>query len=230
VALSRPAKAEIPRLHLIADRGLFTSDDAWLDALVAIAPAAHRAGALLHLRDKSESRRHALLRLARAHEALAQRPEPRPRVAINGTTAEADALGADAVHWPEALIPETGDTSMHTSLCGASVHDHAAAQRTAAAGAHYILFSPIWKPTGKTVEGVGTEALRELCAATELPVIALGGITPARVAACLDAGAHGVAVLSFVMASKDPARAIAELHEALNRVSPVPPRGSDNSW
>ena len=35
-----------------------------------------------------------------------------------------------------------------------------------------------------------------MTAAVDVPVLALGGVTPDRVAACLDAGAHGVAALT----------------------------------
>ncbi|HLT68862.1 MAG TPA: hypothetical protein VKZ72_01775, partial [Acidimicrobiales bacterium] len=41
-----------------------------------------------------------------------------------------------------------------------------------------------------------------------LPVLALGGIGPGRVAACLTAGAAGVATMGAVMRAEDPAAVV----------------------
>ena len=53
----------------------------------------------------------------------------------------------------------------------------------------------------------GTGFLQNVCAAVVTPVIAIGGIGPTTVEACMRAGASGIAVLSLVMRSNDPARA-----------------------
>lgn len=48
-------------------------------------------------------------------------------------------------------------------------------------------------------------ALRSFCQTAEpVPVFALGGITPERVAPCRTAGAHGVAVLSGILNATTP--------------------------
>jgi thiamine-phosphate pyrophosphorylase len=44
--------------------------------------------------------------------------------------------------------------------------------------------------------------------ASPLPALALGGVDPQRVAACLKAGAQGVAVVSSVMSVSDHSSAI----------------------
>jgi thiamine monophosphate synthase len=49
-----------------------------------------------------------------------------------------------------------------------------------------------------------------------LPVLAIGGITPARVAACIAAGASGVASVSEVLGAPDPVVAVHELRRALH--------------
>jgi thiamine-phosphate pyrophosphorylase len=61
----------------------------------------------------------------------------------------------------------------------------------------------------------GTEDLARASAAGPIPVLAIGGITAARVAAVRAAGASGIAVISAIMAADDPARAARELAGAL---------------
>ena len=80
-----------------------------------------------------------------------------------------------------------------------SVSCHTLAEVLAARGhgASAILFAPVF---GKVVDGkevvagAGLQALRAACEqATPVPVFALGGVTAATSAACLQAGAHGIA-------------------------------------
>ena len=56
------------------------------------------------------------------------------------------------------------------------------------------------------------------CADT--PVIAIGGVTAARVPELLAAGAYGVAVVGAVSDAADPSRAVAELLAARSRPDP----------
>jgi thiamine-phosphate pyrophosphorylase len=62
---------------------------------------------------------------------------------------------------------------------------------------------------------LGLAALAAMAQRGKRPVIALGGVTPATAAACLAAGAAGVAVMGGIMAAADPAAATAALLEAL---------------
>jgi thiamine monophosphate synthase len=50
-----------------------------------------------------------------------------------------------------------------------------------------------------------------------LPVIAIGGITPDRVADVLRAGARGVAVISAIVSAESPADATRRFLDALDR-------------
>ena len=52
---------------------------------------------------------------------------------------------------------------------------------------------------------------RAVAAAVRVPVIAIGGVTAARVPALRAAGAHGVAVIGAVSGAADPAGAAAAL-------------------
>jgi len=58
------------------------------------------------------------------------------------------------------------------------------------------------------VMGAGIDSLAQVVeAVADVPIFALGGVTPERVRPCLEAGAHGVAVLSGVFGEADPAEA-----------------------
>ncbi|HEX9641429.1 MAG TPA: thiamine phosphate synthase, partial [Candidatus Krumholzibacteria bacterium] len=55
--------------------------------------------------------------------------------------------------------------------------------------------------------GMGLAVFRSLSESSPIPTLALGGISRQRVPECLAAGAHGVAVLSAVWATRNPVEA-----------------------
>ena len=65
----------------------------------------------------------------------------------------------------------------------------------------------------------GLEGLARACAAVRIPVIAIAGITPERVRPVLEAGAHGVAVMTAVTTAADPQAAAAAFRRALDEAS-----------
>lgn len=98
----------------------------------------------------------------------------------------------------------------------AAVHHLEAAQDAAAAGADAVLFSPVYPTASKRGSlPAGLDALRAVCAGVGVPVLALGGVTPARVAPCLASGAWGVAVLSGILGADDASAAAAAYRDAL---------------
>lgn len=78
----------------------------------------------------------------------------------------------------------------------------------------WITAAPVFAPTSKPSRAapLGVNGLRALIATSAVPVLALGGITPERVAPVAAVGAHGVAVLG-TLATLDRA-AITDLVEA----------------
>lgn len=184
-------------LYLIADRDLFGSHKEWLEALARLVPT----GVDLQVRAKRSTREERAAAVARVRDAGG-------RPLLNGSTREARELGADGVHWPEALIPERRETDAGGLRVGASVHSLAAARRAVDAGAEFLVFGPVFDPGSKPGHAVGLEALAQIVAGVGRPVLAVGGVRPDRVAACRAAGAQGVAVVSGVLRAPDPLRAI----------------------
>jgi thiamine-phosphate pyrophosphorylase len=103
----------------------------------------------------------------------------------------------------------------HGCLLGASRHrDDVDGQGLGVAGADYATLSPIFAPTSKPDDArapLGPAALR----GHRLPVYALGGVDEENAAACIAAGAAGVAVLGGLMAATDPSRSLTALLRAL---------------
>ena len=62
----------------------------------------------------------------------------------------------------------------------------------------------IWPTPSKTDADppLGLEGLRAICAHVDVPVVAIGGVDASNAAACIQAGAAGVAV---IRAATDPA-------------------------
>jgi thiamine-phosphate pyrophosphorylase len=97
------------------------------------------------------------------------------------------------------------------AIIGVSAHGLDDVVAAAAAQADYVTLSPIFLTDSKPGYGpaLGTGALRA-SAEQDIPVLALGGVTAETAAACLDAGARGVAVMGEIMRADDPARIVGD--------------------
>jgi thiamine-phosphate diphosphorylase len=105
---------------------------------------------------------------------------------------------------------------------GCSVHDAAAALRAERDGADFLMLGTIYESASHAGHAAaGTALVRETAERTALDVIAIGGITPERIAAVAAAGAHGVAVLGGVWRTDDPAQAAAAYMEAAHDAWPT---------
>lgn len=100
------------------------------------------------------------------------------------------------VHGIHLHLPATADPDVWRrrvpGLLGQSCHSAADLARAASAGCDYATLSPIFSPNSKPDDQRPTLGPAALVDAP-LPVLALGGIGPGTVRACVDAGAHGVA-------------------------------------
>jgi thiamine-phosphate diphosphorylase len=115
-----------------------------------------------------------------------------------------DPLGGDAVHLSAVDPPSTA------GLIGRSCHR--AEDLARLSNEDYVTLSPVFPSPSKPGYGppLGTDGLAHLSTRTPTPVFALGGVTsPDQVAACVAAGASGVAVMGAVMRAADPAATMA---------------------
>lgn len=201
-----------PCLLLVSDRSLSGGED----GLVAAVQAAVEGGVnAVELREKDLSNE-SLAALARRLVAAVGECA---LVLVNGSAAVALAAGAAGVHLDEAALPVGAARRAvgERLLVGRSVHGLPAAREAERGGADYLVLGTIFPsrshPGGETG---GVERVREVAAAVQIPLVAIGGITAERVPEVVDAGAAGVAVISAILADADPRGAAARLRRALD--------------
>lgn len=139
-------------------------------------------------------------------------------VSVNNDFTAASICKVRAVHLPQGQPVATIRRVMGAeTLIGVSCHSVAEAQKAVAEGANYITASPVFLTDSKPGYGPALEpaGLAEIVSSVSAPVLALGGVTPQNAAACIEAGAAGVAVMGGVMRAKNPGRVISDLIDAL---------------
>jgi thiamine-phosphate pyrophosphorylase len=118
------------------------------------------------------------------------------RVLVNGRPDVAVAAGAAGVQLPEEGLPLRDVRRAFPSLTiGASCHSVEAVRRAAGDGADFVLLGPVFATPGKEERALGLAVLAEAAAAVAVPVHAIGGVTPDRVAVLRAAGARGGAAI-----------------------------------
>jgi thiamine-phosphate pyrophosphorylase len=145
------------------------------------------------------------------------------RLIVNDRVDVAAAAAADGVHLgardldPEAARPLLGPCA----LIGATANDFERARVAMRGPIDYLGVGPVFGTESKQDPApiLGVDGLRRIVAAVEVPVVAIGNITPERVAEVLSTGAHGVAVLSDVSCAADPVARVAAFVAAIERSS-----------
>jgi thiamine-phosphate pyrophosphorylase len=192
------------RLYLLADAGLVPPDQ-----LAPIVAAALRGGVTaVQLRAKSATTLE-LLELARTLGAVCAGASV-PFI-VNDRVDVALAAGADGAHvghiGEEDLSPNDARRLLGpTAIVGVSVGTGPEAHMATSQGASYVSAGPMFATSTKANAGpaAGEQLLRSVRAATPLPLVVIGGITPERSAALYAAGADGVCVGAAIIRAPDP--------------------------
>lgn len=114
-------------------------------------------------------------------------------------------LGADALHLPMPLLRQLGEKDKSRfRFLGASAHSVEEAEEAQSLGCAYITASHIYETDCKKgLAPRGLLFLQEVCRAVQIPVYALGGVRLSNAAACIQAGASGVCIMSECMRRPD---------------------------
>jgi thiamine-phosphate pyrophosphorylase len=124
----------------------------------------------------------------------------------------AQAVAADGVQLPERALPPGVVRRLlgERALIGVSCHDAAGLSAAASGGASFATLSPVFPSPNKGIP-LGLAGFSALARDAGLPVYALGGIDASHARALKAAGAAGLAVISAVFGSRDPAAAVSDL-------------------
>ncbi|MNQ99147.1 Regulatory protein TenI [compost metagenome] len=146
---------------------------------------------------------------------------PAKRLYVNGFPSIALALQTGGLQLPGSAP----SLIIQDELCrgigriGVSVHGADEAKCREKEGADYLLFGHIFATNSK--QGApprGLDQLRQLVNHVNIPVIAIGGMTPEKVSSVLDTGAAGVAVMSGIWEAADPLGAVQAYYNELRQI------------
>jgi thiamine-phosphate pyrophosphorylase len=134
---------------------------------------------------------------------------------VNDRLDVALAVGADGVHLGPDDIPVKDVRSVvpEDFIVGYSTDDPNEAARAEADGADYLGSGTVYATSSKSDPGevIGASGLQRVVEAVSIPVVGIGGITPARAEDVAATGASGTAVIGAVMAATDPGLAVRTL-------------------
>ncbi|MFK7738869.1 MAG: thiamine phosphate synthase [Planctomycetota bacterium] len=155
--------------------------------------------------------------LMRARSFCAQQRVP---FFINDDVMMALRAEADGAHVGQEDMPaHAARKLLFGRLLGVSTHDEKQIREAHAARADYVGFGPCHATETKGyTEGVGHDAIASAvaqCNELQLPMYAIGGITPENVPTLYGLGVRRIAVSSFLLQHETPGRATRELLAAL---------------
>lgn len=123
------------------------------------------------------------------------------RILVNDRADIALAAGAHGAHLPgDSIAPrELRAIAPAGFLIGVSTHTREELVAARDGGADFAVYGPVFAPRSKTslAPPVGVEGLRDAVRGLDFEVLALGGVTRENAAACVGAGAAGIAGISL---------------------------------
>lgn len=201
------------KLYLVTDPDL-TGERSLIDV---VDQATAGGVGLVQLRDKGADAR-GLLAMANALKALLQ-PKGVPLV-VNDRVDVAAAAGVGC-HIGQSDLPPSAARAIlgEEAIVGLSLDHVDQTQAADPACLDYVAHGPFAATGTKADAGkpVGIEGIERVRALTALPLVAIGGIDVTNAADAIAAGADGVAVISSVMAARDPRAAAQALRDAVER-------------
>jgi thiamine-phosphate pyrophosphorylase len=208
--VTRSDRIGLPALVLVTDIARLHGRD-----LAGVVRRAVEGGvSIVQLREKSLPHDELVALAERVRDAIAGRA----LLFVNSDVIAAIRIGADGVHLPEQAAP-TADIRASVGdhmLISRAVHGIDAALQAERDGADLVQLGTVFETASKPgASTIGFGGVRAVCERVSVPVVAIGGITPANAADVMRAGAAGVAVIGSVLDAPDTRAAAAALRAAI---------------
>nr|WP_315459330.1 thiamine phosphate synthase [uncultured Sphingorhabdus sp.] len=182
------------QLYLISPLDVGGDFPAILDAALAAAPV---AAFQFRVKDVDQ---HEAAALAEPLQAICAKHDV--AFIVNDSVALAKRLKADGVHLGQGDgdVREARETLGKDAQIGVTCHNSRhLAMEAAEAGADYVAFGAFFPTSTKSVDHVAElDTVQKWSLVTEVPCVAIGGITPENAKPVIDAGADFIAVSSAV--------------------------------
>ena len=201
----------LPRLYVILDAALLPSDA--IEFLKKLMGAGVR---LFQYRNKTAPARE-ILQAAQALNVTAR--QEGANFLLNDRPDIARLAGASGVHLGQEDLQVAAARKIVgvDAIVGISTHNLEQFRAATESDANYIAVGPIFETRSKHKPDpvVGLELIREARELTNKPIVAIGGITLERALSVIEAGADSVAVISDVLAARNPAARVKQYLEIL---------------
>lgn len=204
------------RLYAVTDRAWATDSDALLRQVES---AIDGGATIVQLREKNLDEA-SFLAEAEVFVALCRRKGVIS--IINDNVDIAAKTGADGVHVGQSDLAagRVRELLGPDKLIGVSAHTVEEALAAQAAGADYLGTGAAFVTGTKTdAKPISKDTIRAICAAVDIPVVAIGGITRENIRELSGCGLDGVAVVSALFAQPDVEQAARELKALADEIA-----------
>ncbi|WP_456276082.1 thiazole tautomerase TenI [Bacillus sp. AK128] len=166
-----------------------------------------------HIREKQKSAKE----LYEGVQSLLDKGIDSKKIFMNDRVDVAVALGLRGVQLAYHSLPlEVVRKEFPTLAVGCSVHSQSEIRAAEQGGASFAVYGHIFPTNSKpNLMPRGLEELKTICSTTQLPIIAIGGITPENTLDVLRNGANGIAVISGILQQRDPVYAAEQFKEQM---------------
>ena len=140
-------------------------------------------------------------------------------VFVNDDVSAAIEAGADGVHLGQDDMPASEARARFDGIIGVSASTPEEALKAEADGADYIGCGAVFPTSTKSdADDMGIPGLMRIRMETDVPIVAIGGITSEHIGELRDTGIDGVAVVSAIFRPEDSESAAERLSESLSDI------------
>lgn len=173
-----------------------------MESITDILTEIHPFVTAIHIREKQMSAREVYQTINR----FTKRDIPLSKIIINDRIDVALVTNAAGVHLAfHSLEASIVKNNFPQLKIGCSAHSLEEGKQAEQSGADYVFYGHIFPSQSKPgLQPRGLTDLEKFTDLIDIPVVAIGGITPENTKQVIDAGAKGIAVMSGILEAPDP--------------------------